>query len=189
MYHNPNDLRHDDANVREALASGASGFLLKDVPAAQLVAAIRAAATGDASLVWVTDEDSRMVGLGYWRRYARPTHRPHADLERVAVAVDQGDPGALDGMHPANGEHWPGARPGGAGPQRHPGDRTARGSRARSQRAAHRVAAVRLGDLAMAAGAGRVADVPDSWAGVEVGGAGVDVARAGAGAVRRGGGP
>jgi ribosomal protein S18 acetylase RimI-like enzyme len=47
-----------------------------------------AAATGDASLVWVTDEDSRLVGLGYWRRYGRPTHRPHADLERVAVAVD-----------------------------------------------------------------------------------------------------
>ncbi|MFD4027537.1 GNAT family N-acetyltransferase [Streptomyces sp. NPDC058576] len=27
----------------------------------------------------------RLVGLGYWRRYARPTHRPHADLERLAV--------------------------------------------------------------------------------------------------------
>lgn len=26
------------------------------------------------------------VGLGYWRRYARPTHRPHADLERIFVA-------------------------------------------------------------------------------------------------------
>ena len=39
-----------DANVREALVSGASGFLLKDAPAEQLVAAIRAAATGDAVL-------------------------------------------------------------------------------------------------------------------------------------------
>ncbi|MFE6703004.1 GNAT family N-acetyltransferase [Streptomyces sp. NPDC057718] len=27
----------------------------------------------------------RLVGLGYWRRYARPTHRPHADLEKLAV--------------------------------------------------------------------------------------------------------
>ncbi|GAA2143239.1 GNAT family N-acetyltransferase [Kitasatospora kazusensis] len=27
----------------------------------------------------------RLVGLGYWLRYARPTHRPHADLEKVAV--------------------------------------------------------------------------------------------------------
>lgn len=27
----------------------------------------------------------RLVGLGYWFRYARPTHRPHADLEKIAV--------------------------------------------------------------------------------------------------------
>ncbi|WP_428957408.1 N-acetyltransferase family protein [Streptomyces sp. cg35] len=27
----------------------------------------------------------RLVGLGYWLRYARPTHRPHADLEKLAV--------------------------------------------------------------------------------------------------------
>ncbi|WP_406136436.1 GNAT family N-acetyltransferase [Streptomyces sp. NBC_01089] len=27
----------------------------------------------------------RLVGLGYWLRYARPTHRPHADVEKIAV--------------------------------------------------------------------------------------------------------
>ncbi|MGW1409782.1 N-acetyltransferase family protein [Streptomyces sp. NPDC002403] len=27
----------------------------------------------------------RLVGFGYWLRYARPTHRPHADLEKIAV--------------------------------------------------------------------------------------------------------
>jgi ribosomal protein S18 acetylase RimI-like enzyme len=27
-----------------------------------------------------------LVGFGYWRRYARPTHRPHADLEKMGVA-------------------------------------------------------------------------------------------------------
>jgi ribosomal protein S18 acetylase RimI-like enzyme len=27
-----------------------------------------------------------ICGLAYWRRYSRPTHRPHADIERVAVA-------------------------------------------------------------------------------------------------------
>ncbi|MDI5968228.1 N-acetyltransferase [Streptomyces sp. SL13] len=29
--------------------------------------------------------DRGLVGLGYWLRYARPTHRPHADLEKLAV--------------------------------------------------------------------------------------------------------
>lgn len=27
-----------------------------------------------------------ICGLAYWRRYARPTHRPHADIERVVVS-------------------------------------------------------------------------------------------------------
>ena len=39
-----------DANIQEALIAGASGFLLKDAPATQLVAALRAAASGDAVL-------------------------------------------------------------------------------------------------------------------------------------------
>ncbi|GAB3588364.1 hypothetical protein GCM10027445_69350 [Amycolatopsis endophytica] len=30
--------------------------------------------------------DRRLVGLGYWLRYSRPTHRPHADLEKIAVS-------------------------------------------------------------------------------------------------------
>ncbi|HWC84221.1 MAG TPA: GNAT family N-acetyltransferase [Pseudonocardiaceae bacterium] len=44
-----------------------------------------AAVAGDACLVAAWDGD-RLAGFGYWSRYARPTHRPHADLEKVAVA-------------------------------------------------------------------------------------------------------
>ncbi|MEN8649433.1 GNAT family N-acetyltransferase [Streptomyces sp. 21So2-11] len=50
--------------------------LLDDV-----VCAVR---SGDAALR-VAYLDRRLVGLGYWLRYARPTHKPHADLEKVAV--------------------------------------------------------------------------------------------------------
>lgn len=51
--------------------------LLDDV-----VSAVRA---GDASLR-AACAGRELRGFGYWRRYARPTHRPHADLEKVAVA-------------------------------------------------------------------------------------------------------
>ncbi|MEV6811312.1 N-acetyltransferase [Micromonospora sp. NPDC051296] len=47
----------------------------------QVVSAVQA---GDGSLR-AAYVDRRLVGLGYWLRYARPTHRPHADLEKVAV--------------------------------------------------------------------------------------------------------
>ncbi|WP_434597896.1 GNAT family N-acetyltransferase [Streptomyces sp. A5-4] len=46
-----------------------------------VVCAVRA---GDAALR-VAYLDRRLVGLGYWLRYARPTHKPHADLEKIAV--------------------------------------------------------------------------------------------------------
>ncbi|MGW2932228.1 N-acetyltransferase family protein [Streptomyces sp. NPDC001156] len=45
---------------------------------------VSAAKTGDGSLR-AAYLDRRLVGLGYWLRYARPTHRPHADLEKIAV--------------------------------------------------------------------------------------------------------
>ncbi|MEY9847811.1 N-acetyltransferase family protein [Streptacidiphilus sp. MAP5-3] len=45
-----------------------------------------AAQVGDASLR-AAYVDRQLVGLGYWLRYARPTHRPHADLEKIAVAA------------------------------------------------------------------------------------------------------
>jgi len=59
-----------------------------DEVAALLGAVADDVASGDAALVLAHD-DTALVGLGYWRRYRRPTHRPHADLERVAVARDR----------------------------------------------------------------------------------------------------
>jgi ribosomal protein S18 acetylase RimI-like enzyme len=43
--------------------------------------------TGDAAL-FLARLDGAVVGFGYWRRYLRPTHQPHADLEKVAVRAD-----------------------------------------------------------------------------------------------------
>ncbi|QRY47545.1 GNAT family N-acetyltransferase [Mycolicibacterium boenickei] len=52
---------------------------------AELLGAItRGAGDGDAALL-IAEVDGQLAGFGYWRRYARPTHRPHADVERVAV--------------------------------------------------------------------------------------------------------
>ncbi|NHN55623.1 GNAT family N-acetyltransferase [Calidifontibacter sp. DB0510] len=36
----------------------------------------------------VASAGESVAGFGYWRRYARPTHRPHADLEKLAVATE-----------------------------------------------------------------------------------------------------
>ncbi|MYW18504.1 GNAT family N-acetyltransferase [Streptomyces sp. SID2955] len=47
----------------------------------RVVSAVQA---GDAALR-AAYLDRRLVGLGYWLRYTRPTHRPHADLEKIAV--------------------------------------------------------------------------------------------------------
>jgi ribosomal protein S18 acetylase RimI-like enzyme len=45
---------------------------------------LTAARTGDAALR-VAVRGGRPAGFGYWLRYSRPTHRPHADLEKIAV--------------------------------------------------------------------------------------------------------
>ncbi|MEU6539973.1 GNAT family N-acetyltransferase [Streptomyces sp. NPDC047000] len=45
---------------------------------------VSAARAGDGALR-AAYLDQRLVGLGYWLRHTRPTHRPHADLEKIAV--------------------------------------------------------------------------------------------------------
>lgn len=38
------------------------------------------------SCVVVAETENQVAAFGYWRRYQRPTYRPHADLEKLAVA-------------------------------------------------------------------------------------------------------
>jgi ribosomal protein S18 acetylase RimI-like enzyme len=45
---------------------------------------VEAALAGDGALR-LAYLDRQLIGLGYWLRYDRPTHRPHADLEKLAV--------------------------------------------------------------------------------------------------------
>jgi ribosomal protein S18 acetylase RimI-like enzyme len=93
----PDDL--DDRIVREVMAMVvdlvAAGAALgwvdppsTDEVRALLVSVADDVETGDAAL-FLARVDETVVGFGYWRRYLRPTHRPHADLERVAVRADQ----------------------------------------------------------------------------------------------------
>jgi ribosomal protein S18 acetylase RimI-like enzyme len=89
----------DDRAVRELMAllvdlvSAGAALGWVDPPSteevrAMLTAIIDEVDVGDAALV-LAIIDEGVVGFGYWRRYARPTHHPHADLERVAVRADQ----------------------------------------------------------------------------------------------------
>ncbi|THA77510.1 N-acetyltransferase [Streptomyces sp. A0642] len=56
----------------------------RDEVAELLGRVVTAARSGDAGLR-AAYLGRRLVGLGYWIRYSRPTHRPHADLEKIAV--------------------------------------------------------------------------------------------------------
>jgi len=66
-----------DANVQAALIAGASGFLLKDAPATQLVTALRAAASGDAVL---SPSVARRVVQRLAKQPGVPQHRLLDDL-------------------------------------------------------------------------------------------------------------
>lgn len=72
--------------VRDGAALGWVDPPAPDEVADLLDGVIAATRVGDAALRAVY-MDRSLVGLGYWTRYTRPTHRPHADLEKVAVAA------------------------------------------------------------------------------------------------------
>jgi ribosomal protein S18 acetylase RimI-like enzyme len=68
-------------------AGAALGWVDPPTPAevTTLLREVWTAPPGDSALAVATD-DTHLAGLAYWRRYDRPTHRPHADVEKVAVA-------------------------------------------------------------------------------------------------------
>ena len=79
-----------DRYVYDALRAGASGFLLKDAPAAQLANAIRAAAGGDAVLApsvtrRVVEELTRQQAPGGIERMSELTAREREVLSLMAV--------------------------------------------------------------------------------------------------------
>jgi ribosomal protein S18 acetylase RimI-like enzyme len=78
----------DAATLLARLVAGGAALGWVDPPTpAEVTALLRDVWTsppGDAALAVATD-NGRLIGLGYWRRYERPTHRPHADVEKVAV--------------------------------------------------------------------------------------------------------
>lgn len=71
------------------LVAGGAALGWVDPPSAAEVAdlleeAVQGTAAGDSALI-IAEVDEEPAGFGYWRRYTRPTHRPHADVEKVAV--------------------------------------------------------------------------------------------------------
>ena len=77
--------------LADLVAHGAALGWVEPPSAAEVTALLRevvvAAERGDAALA-VAAAGDELHGLGWWRRYTRPTHRVHADLERVAVRSD-----------------------------------------------------------------------------------------------------
>lgn len=76
------------AMLRGLVAAGAAIGWVDPPSIGEVADLLRAVAAeghrGDASLVFAC-RGGDLAGLGYWRRYARPTHSPHADIEKVAV--------------------------------------------------------------------------------------------------------
>ena len=88
----------NDDYVYAALSAGASGFLLKDAPAAQLVTAIRAAAAGDAVLApsvtrRVVDELGRRQAPGGIQKMSMLTDRERDVLSLMASGCSNAEIG------------------------------------------------------------------------------------------------
>ncbi len=88
-----------DQYIIEALRAGASGFLLKDAPTAEVVAAVRAVAAGDAVLSTAVtrqllDQVARRLPAPVSRRPAEPdllTEREHEVLRMLANGLSNAE--------------------------------------------------------------------------------------------------
>jgi ribosomal protein S18 acetylase RimI-like enzyme len=88
------------ALLRGLVADGAALGWVDPPPVEEVGALLADLATGiepgDAAcavaVAFTAGGEEEVAGFGYWRRYPRPTHRPHADLEKLAV--DPGRQGA-----------------------------------------------------------------------------------------------
>ncbi|WP_433375340.1 N-acetyltransferase family protein [Actinoplanes sp. CA-142083] len=77
---------YDAAGLLERLVAGGAALGWVDPPpAGEVRDLLTGLAEDDDAVLVVAGEQGRLHGLGYWRRYDRPTHRPHADVEKVAV--------------------------------------------------------------------------------------------------------
>ncbi|UVI34473.1 GNAT family N-acetyltransferase [Brevibacterium spongiae] len=52
---------------------------------AELVADLASGVDDGETSAAIARTGDEIVGFAYWRRYARPTHRPHVDIEKVGV--------------------------------------------------------------------------------------------------------
>lgn len=74
--------------LQRLVAEGAALGWIEPPPDPEVAALLRELVTDadrDDAHVVVAYYDGRLTGFGCWRRYTRPTHRPHADLQKVAV--------------------------------------------------------------------------------------------------------
>lgn len=74
--------------LQTLVTNGAAIGWVDPPPADEVEALLRevveAASRGNACLVAAWDL-GRLLGLGYWTRYERPTHSPHVDIEKLGV--------------------------------------------------------------------------------------------------------
>lgn len=76
------------ALMRQLVSDGAALGWVDPPPDEEVAALLQDVAEGSRggdSCIVAASQGPELVGIGYWRRYTRPTHHPHADVEKVAV--------------------------------------------------------------------------------------------------------